>query len=81
MSAGLATVYLHTAYRVLQDDFPLGVAPESKEELARFRSRFSEASLEDGAAAPVWRQSGDVLTVVCDGKSFAYRVRLASLRS
>lgn len=36
---------------------------------------------EDGAAAPVWRQSGDVLTVVCDGKSFAYRVRLASLRS
>jgi len=28
-----------------------------------------------GAAAPTWSQSGNVLKVACDAKSFAYRIR------
>jgi hypothetical protein len=31
---------------------------------------------EDGAAAPTWSQTGNVLKVACDAKSFAYRIRL-----
>ena len=31
--------------------------------------------LQDGAKAPVWSQSGNVLKVECDAKSFAYRIR------
>ena len=31
---------------------------------------------EDGAVAPTWSQSGNVLKVACDAKSFAYRIRL-----
>ena len=30
---------------------------------------------EKGAAVPVWSQSGNVLKVKCDAKSFAYRIR------
>ncbi len=30
-----------------------------------------------GATAPAWSQSGNVLKVECDAKSFAYRIRLA----
>ena len=31
---------------------------------------------ENGGAAPVWSQLGNVLKVSCDAKSFAYRIRL-----
>ena len=31
---------------------------------------------EDGAAAPAWSQSGNVLKFACDAKSFAYSIRL-----
>jgi hypothetical protein len=31
---------------------------------------------EDGAVAPTWSQSGNVLRFACDAKSFAYRIRL-----
>ena len=31
---------------------------------------------EKGAAVPVWSQSGNLLKVKCDAKSFAYRIRL-----
>ena len=34
----------------------------------------------DGAAAPSWSQAGDVLSVSCDAKSFAYRIRLGETR-
>ena len=33
---------------------------------------------EDGAATPAWSQSGNVLKVSCDAKSFAYRIRYAA---
>ena len=32
--------------------------------------------LEKGAAAPTWSQTGNVLKIACDAKSFAYRIRL-----
>ena len=50
MDEGLLTFYLHTAYQVLQDEFPTGVAPDSEGELAQFRSKFYEASLKNGVA-------------------------------
>ena len=31
---------------------------------------------EKGAAAPTWRQAGNILIVTCDAKTFAYRIRL-----
>ena len=31
---------------------------------------------EQGAAAPTWSQTGNILKVACDAKSFAYRIRL-----
>ena len=31
---------------------------------------------EKGAAAPTWRQAGNILIVTCDAKAFAYRIRL-----
>ena len=31
---------------------------------------------EQGSAAPTWSQTGNVLKVACDAKSFAYRIRL-----
>ena len=35
---------------------------------------------EDGAAAPTWSQTGNVLKIACDAKSFAYRIRLRGFR-
>ena len=31
---------------------------------------------EEGGAAPTWSQTGNVLKVACDAKSFAYRIKL-----
>ena len=31
---------------------------------------------EQGGTAPTWSQTGNVLKVSCDAKSFAYRIRL-----
>ena len=33
---------------------------------------------EKGAAVPTWSQTGNVLKISCDAKSFAYRIRLKS---
>ncbi len=52
MDEELLTVSLHTAYQVLQDEFPTGVAPDSAEELAQFRSKFYESSARNGLSFP-----------------------------
>ena len=52
MNEELLTVSLHTAYQVLQDEFPTGVAPDSAEELAQFRSKFYESAARNGLSLP-----------------------------
>ena len=31
---------------------------------------------EEGSTAPTWSQTGNILKVACDAKSFAYHIRL-----